>query len=350
MINSLKLQNFRNYRLEIFEFDPSINIIVGPNGVGKTNLLEAILFLCQGTSYRAKDIDLINYNNETFQIEIEIGNQSRSARLSRNNLNSKQFIINTKNLKLLTKNNRLPVILFEPNDLVLLNESKENRRKFLDTTIAQTTTGYSKILNQYQRTLTQRNKLLKMNAVAEQLFPWNIKLSQLAGQIIKFRLQLIDDINKNIEQIYTTISGKKTTLKLNYLSLIPTNNYETNLLQELENNFHLDKLKGHTSLGTHRDDFELILNNHQANKTASRGETRSLVLALKISQKYIIESTLLKKAIFLLDDVFSELDGQRRKFLLKELKNNQTFITTTDADMIINHLDGKYKIIPISRN
>ncbi len=350
MINSLKLQNFRNYSLEIFEFDPLINIIVGPNGVGKTNLLEAILFLCQGTSYRAKDIDLINYNNETSQIEIEIGNQSRSVRLSRNNLKTKQFTINTKNLKLLSKNNRLPVILFEPNDLTLLSESKENRRKFLDSTITQTTTGYSKILNQYQRTLIQRNKLLKMNSTAEQLFPWNIKLSQLAGQIIKFRLHLVNDINQNIEQIYATISGKKTTLQVNYLSSIPTNNYETNLLKELETNLQIDKLKGHTSFGAHRDDFELILNNHQANKTASRGETRSLVLALKISQKYIIESALQKKAIFLLDDVFSELDGQRRKFLLKELKGNQTFITTTDADMIINHLDGKHRIIPISKN
>lgn len=350
MIDSIKLKNFRNYGFEVFEFDKSINIIVGPNATGKTNLIEAILVLCQGSSYRAKDLELINYNKTEALIELEFKNQKRTVKLSKNGPRQKEFILNTNKLYTLTNTNKLPVILFEPNELSLLNGPKENRRRFLDNTISQTTTGYRKLLGEYSRAIAQRNKLLKVSSASDLIFPWNIRISQLAGQILTHRLKLVQEINSRIEGIYKNISRRATELSLNYINSIGINNYESKLLGVLENNLNQDRLIGHTTNGIHRDDFEMVLNGHPSNRVASRGESRSLVLAIKISQKYLIEQQLNKSVIFILDDVFSELDGQRRKYLLEEIKDNQTFITTTDADMIINHLKGQYKIIPISKS
>ena len=347
MLNNLRLLNFRSYRDDVFEFDNSINIIVGPNAIGKTNLIEAIIFILKGSSFRVKDSDLINYGQKFLRVETNINNEQRIGLISKTaEKSNKTFKINDKTIKRLSKNHIYPSVLFEPNHLNLFILNKEYRRKYLDELVASINPEHSKLTTSYQRVLLQRNNLLKKNKIKE-LFPWNIRLSQLSGQIIKNRITLINTINPEVESIYQRISDSNTKIYLKYIGSLDYQDHETKFLKYLEEEALSDQLKGFTQKGAHRDDFSVEINQKNSNQNASRGELRSIVMSLKISEKNILEERFNQKIIFILDDVFSELDGQRRKYLLNELKNNQTFITTTDADMVINHLNNRYKIIAL---
>jgi DNA replication and repair protein RecF len=347
MINNIHILNYRSYQNEVFEFDSNLNVIVGPNAIGKTNLIEAILVLCQGKSYRAKDQELIAFNAEYALIESLIEGQARSVQIEPQ---SKTFLINTKKLKRLSPQNKIPVVMFEPNHLSLLEGSKNERKRYLDSLIAEENPSYNRIVREYDRLIMQRNKLLKtINSKNKEFFPWNLRISQTGGLINAQRRAVVDKINLSIQEIYNQISGTKTSIKLNYLSSLNTKNYEANLLRFLENNIEEDKLKGFSMYGPHREDFRVIINNAPSNQSASRGETRTIILALKIIEKEIIEQKKHQKAIFILDDVFSELDNHRRTFLIQNIKDNQVFITTTDADMVVNHLPKNVKVIALSR-
>ena len=334
MIADIRLQNYRSYEDKKFSFDPNINIISGPNASGKTNLLEAILMVSKGKSYRAKDNELIQFNKNWLKITATLDDGTK--RVTKID-NVKNFTINDKQYKRLPPDKTLPLVLFEPNHLLLLTGSPDKRRDYLDDLIEQTNPQYAKIRNQYQRTLDQRNRLLKqLNLKNNHLFPWDIKLSQLAGQVILARLKITELINEQISQIYKSLSGDNKNLKLKYLNSWPAETYETNLLKSLETNLIIDNQKGYTSVGPHREDFETTLNNKNSIKVASRGELRTLVLTLKIIELQIIESVRGQKPLLLLDDVFSELDKQRTNHLLKMLDRNQVFITTTNNNYQIN--------------
>lgn len=347
MVSSLRLQNFRSYKDEAFEFDKGINIIVGPNAIGKTNLIEAIVFILKGSSFRVKDIDLIKDKEDFLRLEVNIGPEERFVVINKEDeKTNKTFKLNDKNYKRLTKNHTYPIVLFEPNHLNLFILNKEYRRKFLDDLVSIIEPEHPKLLSQYNRALIQRNNLLKKGQLRN-LFPWNLRLSQLSGQIIKNRTALIKEINPKIGKIYQKLSDSNQKIVISYESNIDLNNYETRFLDYLENYAWEDQQVGYTQKGIHRDDFSVAIDTRNTSKKASRGEQRSIILALKIAEKLILEDYQDKKVVFILDDVFSELDGQRRKFLLDEIKNNQSFITTTDADMVVNHLDDSYKIIAL---
>ncbi len=347
MISSLRLQNFRSYKDEAFEFDNGINIIVGPNAIGKTNLIEALVFILKGYSFRVKDIDLIKDNEEFLRLEINIKDEQRQVLVNKQQEKTiKNFKLNDKNYKRLTKNHIYPIVLFEPTHLNLFVLNKDYRRKYLDDLVSEIEPEHPKIISQYNRALIQRNNLLKKGQL-NNLFPWNLRLSQLSGQIIKNRGLLIKEINPRIRKIYQKLSDSNQEVSLSYISNIDLNNYETKFLNYLEKNALDDQRVGFTQKGIHRDDFSAKIDDRNSTRKASRGEQRSIILALKIAEKLILEEYQKRDVIFILDDVFSELDGQRRKFLLDEIKNNQSFITTTDADMVINHLNDNYKIIAL---
>ncbi len=347
MISSLKLQNFRSYKDEAFEFDNGINIIVGPNAIGKTNLIEALVFILKGSSFRVKDVDLIKDNEDFLRLEINIKDEERQVLVSRQQeKTTKTFKLNDKKYKRLSKNHTYPIVLFEPNHLNLFILNKEYRRKYLDDLVSEIEPEHNKIISQYYRALTQRNNLLKKGQL-NNLFPWNLRLSQLSGKIIKNRILLIKEINPKIQKIYQKLSDSNQEVSLNYISDIDINNYETKFLNYLEKNALDDQKVGFTQRGIHREDFSAKIDDRNSTRKASRGEQRSVILSLKIAEKLILEEYQKRDVVFILDDVFSELDGQRRKFLLEEIKNNQSFITTTDADMVINHLNGSYKIIAL---
>jgi DNA replication and repair protein RecF len=322
MISSIRLQNFRSYTDESFEFEPGVNIIVGPNASGKTNLLEAVLVLARGSSYRAKDSELVEFNKPWARLDSYFEKQSRVLKIEEKNAKfEKSYEIDDKVYKRLSFDKTIPVVYFEPNHLQFITRGPDQRRDFIDDLLERSEPGFKTLLSNYRRVLAQRNSLLKHDPkfVKAQLFAWNVRLSELGTKIAEARNNLIDEINIGISATYSKISRKESKVEMFYDLQFPIEQYASKLL-----------------------------NKQQSSQTASRGETRSLVLALKIFELELIEKSRGKKPIFLLDDVFSELDGARRHALVEYLKNNQTIITTTDADAIIEHFTDASRIIPLS--
>jgi DNA replication and repair protein RecF len=243
----------------------------------------------------------------------------------------------------------LPLVLFEPNHLLLLNGSPDRRREYLDDLLEHVRPGYAALRRKYKRTLAQRNALLKKGyeAAEGQLFPWNVRLSELGGNIAKSRNELVDTIDRAIAPLYKDLSRTKAKVGIAYQPQFPIENYETSLLKKLEASALLDSQRGFTAAGPHREDFLTMLGGKPSGETASRGEVRTCILALKIIELDIIEKARGAKPILLLDDVFSELDGARRRALTEHLQPHQTFITTTDADVVAKHFTEHSNIIPI---
>ncbi|MDB5170483.1 MAG: replication and repair protein RecF, partial [Candidatus Saccharibacteria bacterium] len=336
MITDLRLQYFRSYDDESFELSPGVNIVVGPNASGKTNLLEAVLVLARGGSYRASDADLIGFDQPWARLDAHMVNNSvRTVKIVDEPKLVKSYEIEGKTYKRLSLGLSLPVVLFEPNHLQLLSGGPERRRTYLDDLLEQTTPGYGTLRRQYKRALAQRNSLLKQpgSLVATQIFPWNLRLSELAGQIVRHRTALVEQMSESIDSLYKELSQTNTAVSVVYESGWPADVYETSLLKKLEASLELDRLRGFTASGPHREDLQVQFDGRPTAETASRGETRTAVLALKIIELKIIEAARSVTPMLLLDDVFSELDGKRRHALTDYLAPYQTFITTTDADL-----------------
>lgn len=347
MITGIRLQNFRSYKDGSFDIGPGVNIIVGPNASGKTNLLEAILVASRGSSYRAKDIELIKFDSTWSRVDVDTNKGVRTIKISIEPTPLKTYEVNNQTHKRLSTQNTIPVVLFEPNHLLMLGGKPELRRNYLDDLLEQTTPGYSDLRRRYKRALAQRNSLLKRNQTNhEQIFLWNVRLSELAGKIVRHRADLTNIINQKSPAIYKKLSRSNTQIEVVYTNNFPIESYETNLLKKLEENLEIDKQRGFTTKGPHREDIVVHINGQPLQTSASRGEARTMVLALKIIELFLIEETLGKPPILLLDDVFSELDGARRRALTDYLDKYQTFITTTDADAVINHFNNS-NIIPI---
>lgn len=348
MITNIRLQKFRSYKDASFEFEDGVNVIVGPNGSGKTNLLEALLLVAQGKSYRVKDNELIMHGQAWARIDADVGAKHRVIKLENKTAGTKKsFEFDDKTFVRLTNARQIPVVLFEPNQLQFITTSPEQRRNFLDNLLEQTSPEFAQTKRGYTRTLAQRNALLKNgNPTAnKQLFVWDIRLSELGGEMVRHRQELITLFNQDIAQTYSAIAGQKHKVTLAYSSKLSTNNYASALLKKLEQDYPLDQLRGFTGAGPHRDDLQIALDGQLLQNTASRGETRTLLLALKIKEAHILEEERGEKPILLLDDVFGELDGRRRHMLTDFLKPYQVFITTTDADLIIKNFTKTAKII-----
>lgn len=351
MVESVRLQNFRSYRDASFEFDDGVNIVVGPNASGKTNLLEAVLVLSRGGSYRVRDTELINFKEKWARLEGYFSGQDRVLKLERQGSSAqKHFLIGDKPYRRLGLERTVPTVYFEPNHLVLINRGPDQRRDYFDELLERTTPGYRSDLASYRRALAQRNALLKRGAhhAGSQLFAWDIRLSQLGEKIARTRSLLADDINRDIAAVYSKISKQKSDLKLTYEAQFHIDSYANRLLSALEKYAETDFQRGFTTHGPHREDFSFSLNGQPAGVSASRGETRSIVLALKVLELNIVEASRGQAAIFLLDDVFSELDAKRRKALVGYLKKRQTIITTTDADSVIEYFASNHNVIALA--
>lgn len=351
VFQSVRLQNFRSYEDFAVELSPSVTIVVGPNASGKTNFLEALLFIATGESYRSDDLMvLLRHGSDWSRIDaLKSDNSQRTVKISQGKTG--RFIQSITSddvpIKKQLLDSYIPVILFEPKDIQLMSGSPELRRGLLDSLLTQINAEYSIALKEYKRILRQRNTLLKSKQtnIAHTIFPWNIRLIECAEKIAQNRIALIELLNKNITNHYNEISQKKHSLKINYLSKVPLSNYGSHLLKELELRLELDIIRGYTSVGPHRDDFEVIIDNITADHTASRGETRTIVLSLKLLSMEILREKRGQAPLLLLDDVFSELDGSRRRALTQFLKPYQTIITTTDADIVTKDFAQQATII-----
>ncbi len=349
MISNLRLQNFRSYADATYEFGQGVNIIVGANTSGKTNLLEAVLVLCQGASFRAADKELIRHDQEWCRLSGQAEEIERVVKMQHlvSGSTKKEYKIGGSTYSRLPHGKTLPVVVFEPNHLQLLTESPELRRGFLDDVIEKTKPSYGNIRRQYRRALAQRNRLLKNDFPLDQIFVWNVRLSELGGQVAEERRRFTEENTQTLSKIYNTLATRKTKVEFEYDTKIKSSNYGSSLLKELEARTQTDKERGFTTIGPHRDDIRLAIDGYPLAEAASRGETRTMLLALKLLEVQSVERAREHKPILLLDDVFSELDGARRRALTEHLRDYQTFITTTDADIVVQHFLDDCTVLPL---
>lgn len=338
MIAEIRLQQYRSYIDKTFYLSPGLNLAIGPNASGKTNLLEAVMVMCSGKSYRTTDDELVMHNKDWARLDAKTETEKRTLTIERSPIKEKKLLINNKPYKRITSRLQLTVVLFEPNHLFMLSGSPEARRNYLDAILNQILPGYKKIKNDYIKVLRHRNALLKNKQTSQtDLFPWNVRLSQLGGYIAKQRNEITNLLNKDISYIYQEISLNKENINLRYKPFADIYNYESDLLNKLEQSSMLDLLRGYTTNGPHREDLEILINNKPPSSIASRGETRTILIALKMLEAITLEKSLKKNPIILLDDVFSELDKNRIGNLTNALSKYQTIITTTDMHLLDNY-------------
>lgn len=336
-IKSLKLLNFRNYKSEFIEFSPEKNIIFGLNGQGKTNIVEALYFLQSGKSYRSfKDSETILFGEDFAKIEIEFSKHS-------NPQNAQFFISDKKSVKLngilLDKLSELVgsinIVIFTPDHLNLIKDGPGIRRQFLDSFISQIKPSYFQNLMNYYRVLKQRNNLLKKRdrKMMETVFVWDEKLAEYGIEILKMRMSAIEKINSTVNLINSGNGVESIFLK--YVPSVRGDFCDKeNFLSQLKSMAEKDFEKGITQIGPHKDDFNIFMDGINIKKYGSQGQQRSCVLKLKLSECEIIKEKEGEYPVLLLDDILSELDEERRKFFIENIKDRQVIITCTDMEYL----------------
>ncbi|QJU07285.1 DNA replication and repair protein RecF [Candidatus Saccharibacteria bacterium oral taxon 488] len=338
MITHIKLYHFRSYSLYETTLAPGGTVIIGPNGTGKTNLLEAIYVALRGSSFRGSLTDCMQHDQAQTIIHLETDNTSRRLQLLRtaDGTINKEFTINDSRSKLLPRKHRLPVVLFEPSELRLISSSPSRRRDFLDGMLSRLDAQYEATLRAFHRTLLQRNELLKHPHETTQnwrdhLFAWDIKFVQLATHIAQARAEFLAKHEMTLSNVYAALAGRKTAFMAAYQASVSLDQYEQALLDHLQRARDYEITTGHTSAGPHREDFAIFLHNQPAIKVASRGEMRTIMLAFKLLELELQTKASRSRPLILLDDVFSELDATREKLLQETIQHHQFVVTTTDA-------------------
>lgn len=329
MIRSLAVEHLRSHRKFSRRLSRTVTIVTGQNGSGKTSLIEAITVALRGKSFKAGDDELLRHDTEWWRIDLQLGDELRTVKYQPDQTKKKTFVIDDKIYQRLPLAAKYPVVLFEPDDLRLLNGSPTRRRQFVDKLASQLIPDYSKVLHRYERALLQRNRLLKNGASSEALFAWNVSLAKYGAQIIDIRVRLIERMNDRLNKTYRTIAQKNDIVTMHYSHTV-IDHTEQKLLHELEAKTERDKILGYTSVGPHRHDVMFQFNDMAAGGAASRGETRTIILALKFMEVELIEDVVEKQPIILLDDVLSELDDKRQMHLATKFQNHQIIMTSTN--------------------
>jgi DNA replication and repair protein RecF len=342
-VKTLHVKNIRSHTEYSIEFSPEVTIITGANGSGKTSLLEAVYLSLQGSSFRGSDGDMLQKESPWWKIDIILDDlQTRTIKFDPEKVTSrKQFVIDSKRTARIPAKLKHPVVLFDPEDLRLLHGSPARRRQFIDRFISQLNPLYGPSLRKYERALKQRNNLLKSSYVSDdQLFAWNIALAEHGAYIIEQRIAFIEQLNQNLASLYQDIAGTHDDISIHYSHTF-VGDIKQKLLNELHAHLERDRYLGSTSVGPHRHDVIFEINHSPALSVASRGEARTIVLALKFLEVDIIEQLTGKTPIILLDDVFSELDATRQKLLTSQLKGHQIIITsaTSHAGEHLRHIE-----------
>ena len=330
IIKGCKLTNFRSH--EFFELKcwKETTMISGENGGGKTSILEAIYECLRGKSFRAVDREILRRGAEFYRVELEYVNGEKVVVVYERD-GKKSFLVGDKKTARLPKKYRYPVVLFEPDDLNLVSSSPSHKREYFDRSFGQLSDGYSASLTKYNKALKQRNELLKSEYVsADAVFSWNVMLSRLGVEIWKYREEQVKKINERLTEVYRSIAENEDEVEIILRRDAEVMN-ESGYLKELEKGFERDRVLGYTSFGVHRDNYEFRFNGTEASGSASRGEVRSIVVALKFIEADVILAATGKAPVVLLDDVFSELDETRQKALVYNFKKNQVIITSVNA-------------------
>ncbi len=349
-IKSIQLFNFRNYQARLFGLDPNLTLVTGPNASGKTNLIESLFVAATTRSWRASDRHLISHSQPSYRLlakltkDVLVVSFQTAPRLKRLSVNGKT----TKPERFL---GRLRVVLFEPQSLELLTGSPHDRRDWINRALALTSSSYWQDLTSYRRVLVQRNSLLRQGrraSIESQVFAWDVPMVELANRLYTARQKFVEFINHDLSTLYAKVAGQILPTSLHYQTQIDRENYASDLMTKLATNLTADIGYGATSVGPHRDDLVILFKGRPISQIGSRGEHRSVVLALKLLELKWQQASKGELAL-LLDDVFSELDKRRRQFLLDQVGAVQTVITATDKAGVGAYLPKSHSVIRLPK-
>ncbi len=347
-LSILTLTNFRNYSFNKLNFSEGLNVFTGDNGSGKTNLLDAIHYLCIGKSYFSSgEQQSVMHEKNFFRVDGNFMQEEKSVTVA--------ITFETTAKKIISKNGnaypriadhvgKFPVVVIAPDDITLINDGSDERRRWMDNTISQVNHLYLEELLNYNRVLAQRNALLKQFALKE--YYNEPLLKALDEQLLKFgttifqeRKKVVAEIIPMVQYYYKIISAQKETISLLYESGLNENEFRNLLMQSRDKDCALQR----TTEGTHKDDLDLIMNNFSLRRFGSQGQKKSFLTALKLAQYEFIRRTKNVLPILLLDDVFDKLDEHRVKQMLQLISKEefgQVFITDTGENRIERLLDG----------
>lgn len=337
-LKSIELKNFRNYQEQAVEFHQKVNIITGKNAQGKTNLLESLYIMSLGKSFRTnKDTEMIGFEKEfcraksvsvkdgrELEIEITIGNEGKVTKI--NGLKT------AKNIDLLEN---VYMVIFSPEDLKIVKDEPEKRRKFIDRELCQLKPMYYRNLGRYKKILQQRNSLLKQQEIKEDVIAvWDEGLAEYGAKIIIERNRFIKRLNEISSEISRGITNGKESLEVSYEANVENKeSYEEQrgyLKSVLSKSLKSDIQRRSTSVGPHKDDLKLCVAGVDIRHFGSQGQQRTAALSLKLAEIRLIKEEAKVSPILLLDDVLSELDAERQNYLINSLGEVQLFITTAE--------------------
>lgn len=357
-LKKITLFNFKNFNDANFEFEHKINCFVGKNGIGKTNILDAIYHLSFGKSYfNTLAVQNIKHGEDFFVIEGEFEKQNRIESIVCS-LKKGQKKILKRNGKLYEKFSDhlgfIPLVIISPTDADLIREGSETRRKFIDSVIAQLDNNYLQQLIQYQKVLTQRNALLKYFALNrtfenDTLEIYNEQLNEYGSSIFLKRKDFLNDFIPIFDKFYKQISNSSEVVSLEYQSQLE----ENSLINLLNESITKDRALQYTSVGIHKDDLEFKINDYPVKKFGSQGQQKSFLIALKLAQFEFVKKQSGEKPILLFDDIFDKLDEYRVSQIIAMVNNDefgQLFISDTHSDRtekIVQQTHQSYKIFSI---
>ncbi|MCD8528778.1 MAG: DNA replication and repair protein RecF [Chitinophagales bacterium] len=335
-IQQLRLTNFKNHEKKVFHFNEKMVAFIGLNGVGKTNCLDAIYFLCIGKSYfTSKDVNCIYNGQDFFRIEMLFNEKEKNVLVLETG-KKKRIETNGNEIKKLSHFvGKYPVVIIAPNDNMLILGGSEERRKYIDQCLAQTDGVYLENIMKYNKVLKQRNSLLKnaeekgMDKVLLQIY--NEDLNQTAHYIYTKRKEFIEKVIPILESTYAYLSAEAEHVNLTYKSDLEKGEF----LKKLEENFQKDILLKRTTKGIHKDDLVFEIENFSLKDYGSQGQQKTYLLALKLAQFQYIKNCTGKTPIFIVDDIFDKLDGQRSKKLMQFLQKEQgqVFLSNTTSSI-----------------
>lgn len=352
-IKRLQMLNYRNYNALDIKLCPNVNVFMGDNAQGKTNILEAIYYCAFAKSHRtSKDKELINWNGEHAFISVDVGRERLDKRIDISILKDGKKSIRINKIKIKKIGElfgNFNVVMFSPEDLRIIKDSPGVRRKFIDMELCQLNPKYYYNLVQYNKVLNERNILLRnRNTSSEMLEIYDMQLVEFGYNIIRDRIKYIESLNKYAEKIHSDITSGKEKINFKYISTIKDlENIKENFYTLLEKNRSKDCDRGITSIGPHRDDFFVYINDIDTKSYGSQGQQRTAVLTMKFSSLEIIKELTGEFPVLLLDDVLSELDFNRKKYILSTIGQIQTVITCTGIEDLYEYLDEKAKVFKV---
>ncbi|MGL5152077.1 MAG: DNA replication/repair protein RecF [Clostridium sp.] len=352
-IKKLMLLNYRNYNNLEVTLGKHVNVFMGDNAQGKTNILEAMYYCAFAKSHRtSRDKELINWQGDSAYISLSVGKSRLDKKIDINILKDGKKGIKVNSIKI-NKIGELfgtfNVVMFSPEDLKIVKDSPGIRRKFIDMELCQLNPKYYYNLVQYNKVLNERNIVLRNRKLSEDMLDiYDLQLASYGEYIINKRIEYLEQLNLYSENIHKDITSGKEIIEFKYISTIKSDDDIQNAFYEaLKKSRKRDIDKGITSLGPHRDDFSVFINNVDTKSFGSQGQQRTAVLTMKFASLKIIKELTGEYPILLLDDVLSELDFNRKRYILSTIGEIQTVITCTGIEDINKYLDENSKIFKV---